>query len=297
MKKFTFTIAVALLISSCNNGVEQSKYDKLKAELTECKKTVEELQNTPQVRLSKGQQFLSKNDIANAKKEFNGLIEKFGETDEAKKAKSLIADIEKQEQEKKEAEERKRTLGFKVLKENSSVSASDVTVKFNSISTGGNFVFDRYDDRWRYRNAERGEIYVLANVSVSSKVKEPELPPIAVYKVENGTLSLINTLEYRFYRWEDYGSYLGNDADYGNDFAHTSTIRFSCGLSIPKDDINNNAVFVVVKKENCFYRSTDRFGNPPVSYNSSGCNLKPTLSIDDFEKDYVLVKVFNKNKL
>ncbi len=297
MNKIYFTIAVALLTASCNNGVEQTEYDKLKAELTECKETVEELQNTPQVRLSNGQQYLSKNDIINAKKEFNALIEKFGETEEAKKAKSLIAEIEKEEKVKKEAEERKRTLGFKVLKENSSVIAGDVTVKFNSVSTSGNFIFDRYDDSWRYRDAERGEIYVLANVSVSSKIKEPKLPPISVCKIENGVLSLIGTLEYRFYRWEDYGSYLGNDADYGNDFAHTSTIRFSCGLSISKEDINNSAVFVVVKNENCFYRNTDRFGNPPVSYSSSGCNLKSTLIVDDFDKDYVLVKIFNKNKL
>lgn len=297
MGKFFFTIIVISLISSCNSGVEQSEYDKLKAELADCQKTVVELQNTPLVRFSKGQEYLSKNDIINAKKEFNELIKKFSESEEAKKAEVLIAEIDKKEREKKEAEERKRTLGFKVLKENSTVSVGDVTVKFNSISTADDFVFDRYDDSWRYRSAERGEIFVLASVSVTSKVKDPELPPIAVYKVENGTLNLINTLEYRFHRWEDYASYLGNNADYANDFAHTPTIRFSSGLSISKDDLNKNALFVVIKKENCFYRSTDRFANPPVSYTSGGCNLKPTLTVDDFDSSYVLVKVFNKNKL
>lgn len=297
MNKFTFTIAVTLLLSSCNNGVQQSEYDKLKAELSECKKNVEELQNTPQIRLSKGQQYLSKNDITNAKKEFNALIEKFGETDEALKAKSLIADIEKQEQERKEAEEKKRTLGFKILTENSSVTAGDVTVKFNTVTTGQQWVFDNYGDEWRYRSAERGEKYVLAKVSISSDNKNPELPPIGVYSMSNGSLSLIGAMGYEFSRWDDYSSYLGNDHDFKNDFAHTRTIPFSLGLSVPNETSTNDAVFVVVKRENCYYRSTDRFGNPPVSYSSSGCNLKPNLTIDDFDKDYILVKIFNRNKM
>lgn len=297
MKRIYLIIVVILLTVSCNSGVDQHEYDKLKAELAECRKIVEELQNTPQVRLSNGQQYLSKSDIENAKKELNTLIEKFGGTEEAAKAKSLIADIEKEERKAKEAEERKRTLGFKVLKESSSVDVGEVTVKFNSVSTGKSFVFDRYDDSWRYRDAERGEIYVLANVAISSNIKEPKLPPISIYKIEDGKLNLIGALEYRFYRWEDYGSYLGNDADYGNDFAHTSTIRFSCGLPIPKEYINDNVIFIVIKKENCFHRTADRFSNPPISYTASGCNSKSVLSVDDFDNDYALVKIFNRNKL
>ncbi|MDM1522890.1 hypothetical protein HX088_06295 [Empedobacter sp. 225-1] len=297
MNKIYFTIAVALLTVSCNNEVKQSDYDKLKAELTECKKTVEDLQNTPQVRLSNGQQFLSKNDIVNAKKEFNALIEKFTETEEAQKAKTLIANIEKEEKEKKEAEERKRTLGFKILKENSSVTVGDITVKFTSVSTGQRFNFDHYSDESWGRNAERGEIYILSKISISSEIKDPELPPVAIYKVSNGNLTLEGTMDYRFQRWRDYGAYLGNYADYGNDFSHTKTIPFSLGETVSKEDFDNNAFFVVVKKQNCFYRKSERFNNPPVSYTSSGCNLKSTLTVDDFDKDYALVKIFNKNKL
>ncbi|HHT23654.1 MAG TPA: hypothetical protein GXZ87_10190 [Bacteroidales bacterium] len=304
MKRFIFIIVVALFITSCNNGVKKSEYDKLKtelaecnAELTECKKTVEELQNTPQVRLSKGQQFLSENNITNAKKEFNDLIAKFGESDEAQKAKSILADIEKKEKERKEAEERKRTLGFKILKESSSVNTGDVTIKFNSVTTGQQWVFDNYGSEWRYRSAERGDKYVLSRVAISSENKDPNLPPVAVYNIESGTLKLLGTMDYEFARWKDYGTYLGNYTDYGNDFAHTRTISFSLGLSVSNDILTNKAVFVVVKKENCFYRQYERFENPPVSYRSSGCNMKSSLTVDDFDNDYVLVKIFNKNKL
>lgn len=91
MKKLNLIIVVALFITSCNNsGVKQSDYDKLQVELTECRKTVEELQNTPQVRLTNGQQYLANNDIVNAKQELNALIEKFGGTEEAKKAQYIV---------------------------------------------------------------------------------------------------------------------------------------------------------------------------------------------------------------
>jgi hypothetical protein len=54
MRQLNLFIVVALFITSCNNGVKQSDYDKLQAELTECRNLVEELQNTPQVRLTSG---------------------------------------------------------------------------------------------------------------------------------------------------------------------------------------------------------------------------------------------------
>ncbi|MDR3272529.1 MAG: hypothetical protein LBT29_03480 [Flavobacteriaceae bacterium] len=299
IKNFKLIIFVALLITSCNNGVKQSDYDKLQKELADCKKTIEELQNTPQIRLSKGQQYLANNDYENAKLELNALIEQFSGTDEAKKAQSLFADVEKQEKEKREAEERKKTLGFKALTENLSIKIGDITVKFNSVNTGLQWVFDNYGSEWRYRSAERGELYVLAKIAISSDIKDPKLPPISVYKIKNGSLSLIGTMGYEFSRWKDFGTYLGNNADFGNDFAHTQTISFSLGLSVSKEDFDNNAVFVVVKKNNCFYRNYDRYNNPPVSYRASSvdCDVKSTLTVDDFDNDYVVVKIFNKNKL
>jgi hypothetical protein len=115
--------------------------------------------------------------------------------------------------------------------------------------------------------------------------------------MQNGVLNLLGTLEYRFVRWEDYATYLGNNADYGNDFAHTKTIRFSAGIQVSNDDINDKAVFLVIKKVNCFTRRNDRFGNPPVSYVEQECGARQQLGIDDFEKEYEVVKVFNQNKL
>jgi hypothetical protein len=299
MRNTYLVILILAILTSCktNDGPKVEDYTKLQKELADCKKTVEELSNTPQLRLINGQQFFAKNDFASARKELNGLIEKYPVSEEAKKATMLLSDIEKIETERKEAEERKRTLGYKALKESNTLLIGDVTIKFNSISIGGQWIFDNYGTEWRYRSAERGEIYVLSKISISAETKDPNLPPILVFKISNGALSLLGTMGYEFSRWENYGTYLGNNADFSNDFAHTKTIPFSCGLSISKNDIDNEAVFVVVKKANCFSRAENKYANPPVSYTEGECNVKSSLSIDDFDNDYVLIKIFNKAKL
>jgi hypothetical protein len=299
MRNFYLTMLIIVILTGCNNnkGPKQEDYDKLQAELTDCKKTVEELSNTPQMRLANGQKFQAENDFAGAKKEYKELIEKFPGTDEAKKATILIAEIEKVELEKKEAEERKKALGFKAIKENSSLKIGDVTIKFNSVNTASQWNFDDYGTEYRLRKAERGETYIVAKVSISAESKDPSLPPISVYQISNGSLKLLGTMGYEFVRWKDYGSYLGNYADYGNDFSHTKTISFNCGLSVSQTIMDKDPVFVVVKKVNCFNRTNKTYGNPPVSYTEGSCNIKSTLTVDDFDNDYYLIKVFNKSKL
>jgi len=141
---------IIVILTGCNNnkGPKQEDYDKLQAELTDCKKTVEELSNTPQMRLANGQKFQAGNDFTNAKKEYKELIEKFPGTVEAQKATTLISEIEKVELERKVAEERKKTLGFKAIKENTSLKIGELTINFNSVNTGAQWVFDNYGSEW-----------------------------------------------------------------------------------------------------------------------------------------------------
>ena len=122
------------------------------------------------------------------------------------------------------------------------------------------------------------------------------LPPIGIYRYKDGKLFLVSEMGYKFARWKSYGHYLGNYADYSNDFAHTSTIPFSNAAEIKKDD-QNDVLFVVVRKKGCFERVDLGFSNPEVGYASSGSNMATILSVDDFDSEYSLVKVFNKNKM
>lgn len=108
----------------------------------------------------------------------------------------------------------------------------------------------------------------------------------------DGELHLLGILGYEFRRWEDYGSYLGNYADYKNDFSHSKTIPFSCGIELPADKLKNGTIYLALKKSTCFNRTKNKYGNPEVKYvKSNSCNTKSILTVDDFDSDYELIKI------
>lgn len=299
MTKQTITLLIfGLSLFGCDSDrPTKEQYAKLTKELDDCKMKVSDLLNTPQQRLSEAQKLVAIRDYSAATSQYQELVDKYPGTAEAEVALIALNEIALLQFQQQEAEDKKKALGFKSIVENSKVIVRDVELSVSSVSTSGKWTFDSYGDEWRYRGAERGNKYVVAKVSIKAYSKTPALPPIAVYKISGGQLILLGTMGYEFSRWENYGSYLGNHADYGNDFAHSSTIPFICGLQISDNDIEDEAVFVVVKKENCFDRTSTQIGNPPVKYVEGTCNMKQTLTVNDFDDDYVLIKVFNKTNL
>lgn len=295
MRKINLIIVVVLFLASCNSGIKQSDYDKLQAELTECKKTVEILQNTPQVRLTNGQQYLTNNDFDNAKRELNVLVEKFGGTDEAKKARSLIEEIEKQEKAKRETEERKKALGFKALKETNLVKIESLALNFSSVTSNNIWTFenDKYG-YYRYLTAEREKVYILAKVSITSEIKETKIPLISVYELLGGNLKLVGVMKRQFVN-------VANN-NYSNvDFKYVSTVDLSHALEIPSEKLKNNAIFVVVKRNNCslfergYYLDTEL--ERTITKDNNQCDIKSILTVDDFDNEYVLIKILNKEKI
>lgn len=277
------------------SGIKQSDYDKLQAELTECKKTVEILQDTPQVRLTNGQQYLTNNDFDNAKRELNVLVEKFGGTDEAKKARSLIEEIEKQEKAKRETEERKKALGFKALKETNLVKIESLALNFSSVTSNNIWTFenDKYG-YYRYLTAEREKVYILAKVSITSEIKETKIPLISVYELLGGNLKLVGVMKRQFVN-------VANN-NYSNvDFKYVSTVDLSHALEIPSEKLKNNAIFVVVKRNNCslfergYYLDTEL--ERTITKDNNQCDIKSILTVDDFDNEYVLIKILNKEKI
>lgn len=296
------TIAAALILGSC--GVPQEDFDKLqsdlektKNELTNCSTELTNIKNTPEQRFIRAKKLFSDNDLLGAKKEYQGIVDNYKGTNDANIASKEIAKIDQTIEKRRIAEERKKALGFKILKPSTIVKYGDLSLKFEKIWTGKRWSFDDYGSEYRLRDAERGNKHVLARVSITSKSNNPSLPAILVYQMNNGELKLLGTLGYEFRRWKDYGSYLGNYADYGNDFSHSKTIPFNLGLQLSNEKLDNKAVFVVMKKSGCFSRRQKDYGNPEIEYKEGSCNPKRTLKVDDFDNDYVLLKIFNQSKL
>lgn len=288
-----------MILTSCSSSELKNENEKLTEELSiaksllaSCKAEVEELKNTPEQRLIRANRYLSEEKLYKAKEEFKGVVENFSGTQDSENAKNEIQKIEKIIEEKLKEEERKKALGYKVLAPSTNIKYDQLTVNFQKIWIGKRWSFDDHGREYSYRDAARGEKHILARVSINSKENNPNLPPVIAYKMSNGELRLIGKLSYEFRRWKDYGSYLGNHADYGNDFAHSSTIPFNLGLKVSEEIINDHEIYLVLKRKGCFIRSSDSYGRPKVQYKEIGCSVKDVLKVDDFDNDYVLVKKF-----
>lgn len=264
--------------------------DQTKVELNNCSSELTKLKNTAENRFVRAKKLLSENNLNGAKTEFQGIIDNFKGTNDASIASKEIAKIDRTIEQKRIEVERKKALGYKILKPTSRVKFGNLSLRFDKIWKGKRWSFDDYGSQYFLRDAQRGNSHIMARVSITSDNNNPSLPPILVYKMDNGELSLLGTLGYEFRRWKDYGSYLGNYADYGNDFAHSKTIPFNCGLELSNDDLKSGTIYVVLKKQGCFNRTKADYGNPEVSYSQSLCNPKQVLKVENFNKEYVLLK-------
>lgn len=297
---------LSLVVYGC--GVNQNDYDRIKEELTDCKKMhsqdsirIEQLRDTikmlsypAQQRIQTINKLVTEGEYEKAKDEVSMLCLLFPESQEAKQTPAIIQKIDKLVEKQQKEEERKKALGFKGLKVLTSETIGYNKVSFSSISVGNTFVFDSYDDRYHYRKADRGNTYVTAVMSVTSSSNDPDLPTLAVYSIDGDKMNRKAIMEVQFARWESYGTYLGNYSDYGNDFAKTSTIKFKLGVEVSSEVIQKPYAIVLMKK-NELHRHYDRFGNPPVSYYGS-TSYPYSLSLDDFngaDSKYVIVKIAN----
>ena len=226
-----------------------------------------------------------------AKEEIKSLVTIFPNSKEAADCNKQLEIIEKKIAQKIAEEERIKALGFKAIKQQITFSVDYNKITLSSISIGSQFTFDSYDDRWFYREADRGNRYVTARMSVTSTNKYPQLPEFAIYSIKGDEMNYEGRFDMRYARWDDYGSYLGNEADFNNDFTKTSTVRFKLGAEV-NTEITKSAFAIVAKNENVLTEEYDRFKNPPKSW-TGYTNFAYNLKVKDFEKDYTLIKLYN----
>lgn len=245
-------------------------------------------------RLTKINSLVSSGDYTAAKQEISRLVELFPESKEAKSAPAISERIDKLIAQKRAEEERIKALGFKALTASTTFKIDYNTVELTSISVGNTFTFDSYGDRYFYRTADRGNKYITAVMKITSQDKNPKLPQLAIYSISGDTMFKVGNFDTEFARWKDYGTYLGNTHDFGNDFAKTSSVRFKIGEEV-SEDIVKGPYALIMKKENGLSRNYDRFGNPPVSY-TGYVSYPSTLKLEDFTKDgseFIVVRIAN----
>ena len=303
----------ATIVVGC--GVKQSEYDNVKHECDSVKNqlefykkqakkdsisiakmhdTISMLSYPADQRLVKINNLVSEGNYHQAKSEMNELSILFPESKEAQSIPALTKKIDNLIAKQKAEEEKRKALGFKGLKKTKSATIGYNKVSFSYIKVDKSYHFDWYHSGGRMRTADRGNVYVVATMSVTSSSKDPNLPTLAVYSIKGDRMTKVGVMEVRFDTWSDYGCYLGNYHDSDNDFAKTATIKFSLGVEV-SEDITSKPYAIVLKKSNGLYRYEDKYNNPPVSYKGS-VSYPHSLSLDDFTRensDYVVVKISN----
>ena len=165
-------------------------------------------------------------------------------------------------------EEAKRmaALGFKALRTSPYFSHGDTSIGLTATAVVTRWNFDSHGDGWKYLDAEKGRKFVTATVTVRSKSQDPLLFGIGAYVANGAVLTYVGRMRYRFVRWRDYGSFLGTQADFRNDFGYTSRIPFSVGVSVTDEELKRRPLYLVATREGCHRRLYERFGQPPIQY-------------------------------
>ena len=252
----------------------------LKAQIARLQQENTELRATPAALLAAVR--AAGNNMSKADEANEILGKKFPDSIEAKQANTLLAQM-KSDNDKREAEaKRLAALGFKALKVGAKLAGDEASITLSGVNQTKRWISDAYDSQYHYRDSEKGSAFIVARVKVTSNNKNPSLPGVALYRSEGATLKRVANFGYEFGSWKDYGSYLGNYSDYGNDFAHTNAILMSIGADAELSALTR-PLFLVATKEGCYSRNYERFRNPPVSYVGGNCSsLKEALEISDF---------------
>ncbi len=281
------------------NAALQVENQQLKNRVAALEAEVTKLANTPERRLSEITRLANAGNATEAGAATAALKHEFPNAPEVAKAETLLAGLQAKARAAKEAAEQKERLGLKVLKEVKGFELPGLKIAVSPPQVAGKWTFDSYDTEYHYREASRGSRFLTSRLSITADKgqKDPALPGFAAYAASGKKLVHVIDLGYEFVRWDDYGSYLGNEADFRNDFAHTATIPFTIGGEISEDTLKQ-PLFLVASRSGCHSRQYNRFANPPVSYSGACPDLKPELSIEELASaKYAIVKIWNSDKL
>lgn len=316
-----FILAMSLCLIGCEGQQAKQELERLRAEITQkdeqivmlgkrlatteeelakAQKLIKDTLEAPEKRFQEIQAHIEAGHYDQAMPLLSNYLSEFPSSRHAtnvkelqRKLPQLIAD------QKKAAEEKARILreGFKTIKVQSTFTCPNNTkIHCKKFQSGKKFIFDRRDSRYYYYTADKNNIYISADISVTSKDSNPLLPAIFVGKVNNeGKLTDINIMQYMFYHWESYASYLGNEGDNGNDFSKTDTVLFSIGVEVQ----DKKGIYVIFTEGTPYFaRQYEQFKNPPVYYTLDPSQPFPipesSLSIEDFIAKYTALAIITR---
>lgn len=287
---FVTGIIATVVVSSC--GVNEADYNKALSQIDSLKSVVgiyekrcAELQDSISIlRFPADQRYnqivnlVNEGSFDEARKAIANLKAVFPKSKEAEMVGSQLSYMEKKEAEKKAEEERIKALGFKVFKDQSTVKFEKKSCSFSGFTYGRTFTFDYVSDvgEYYYRTADKGNTYILANMSMTTKESYASTPNIAVYKIVDGSLKRIASFSEEYASWATYGAYIGNYSETSHDFSKVNTVRWKIAAEISNEESKLPLVIL-----------TSKNGSYPDS----------SLSIEDVHEKCEVIRILNRNKI
>lgn len=296
MKKLTIVFLrmaiITCLFSSCTQTnktnvaaqiaeVERKYQDTirvLKQELSEANEKIEILSYPADQRFVHIGKLFNSGDYASVRKEVEELKRIFPNARENDGCNEYLKKIEAIEAAKKAEEERIKALGYKAFKDNLLVKLDNVTYSFSGFTYGRTFTFEYvYDvDEYSYEVADKNCTYILASLTIFTKENYAVNPKVYACEIVDGMLKEIDDFRIEYASYNTYGASIGNYSETSHDFSKVSSVKYKMAAQISQS-YTSKPIVIIVKK-------------------SSGY-LSGKISIDELEKDYVVIKILNRNKL
>lgn len=303
-RKIITIFCSSLLFFSCSNNsstlpVKSDSIDSvtiLKKQIAELQLKVDLLSFPADQRLIEIQKLVEEEKYDAAINKISELQKLFPKSNEAEKTLEITSFIEKKKTELLAEQERIKALGFKALEPTSTITIGYNKITFSKSTIGLKYIHDTYPtysgSSWFEHTADRDNQFISFAMDVASTSKDPNIPVPAFYSISGDKLVFEKQFWINFARWDDYGSYLGNEPDLNNDFAKVGTVKFKIGAEISKELLSKPYI-VLVKNSNCMTRQSDRFENPPIWY-SGDAGYPLHLTIDDINSGkYFVIKISN----
>lgn len=290
MKK-NFILFASVLCAACTNGPTQKDVDNLKHTIDSISnvsakraETIKILRDSVEIlsfpadqRLVEIDSLVASDNFDAARKKISNLKKVFPKSQEAKTCEAILASIEAKEAAIKAEEERIKALGFKAFSDNLVVKLDDITCSYSGFTFGRQFTYSYCPDvgEYRYLNADKNNIYILANLSLSTKSNYASPPDMAVYSIHGDVLEQIATFFEEYATYTSYGHAIGNYHDDSHDFSKVNSVKYKVAAEIP-NTITKDPLVVLISEDG---------------------NLMNTIRLESVKGNYIVVKILNRNKI
>lgn len=218
--------------------------------------SVKKLQYPADQRLENIINLIRKDSLDLATIEIENLKVLFPYSKEVKNIHLQTETINKRREAIKKEQERIKALGFKVLKDKSIVwekksNGDEIKYTFSNFHFGSQFTFNYINDisEYYYRTANKGNTYILADMSIYTKSDYAYAPSVYACAIVDGKLSQIGYFTSEYESYDTYGEYLGNYADTSHDFSKVNTVKYNIAAQISQDEAKCPIV-ILMKKDN-----------------------------------------------